>query len=66
VWAPRSRINGIGRREQGVTAASALRLGKFFGVDTRSSMTMQTQYDLSLEAARLAEKVAAIAPRRTA
>jgi hypothetical protein len=29
-------------------------------------MNMQTQYDLQIEAARLAEKIAAIAPREAA
>jgi len=66
IGAPRSRINGICRREQGVTASIALRLGKFFGVDARWFMNMQTQYDLQVEAARLADKIAAIAPRRAA
>jgi addiction module HigA family antidote len=66
VGAPRSRINGICRGEQGVTAAIALRLGKFFGVDPRWFMNMQTQYDLALESARLADKIAAIAPRQAA
>jgi addiction module HigA family antidote len=66
VGAPRSRINSICRGEQGITAAIALRLGKFFGVDPRWFMNMQTQYDLALKAARLADKIAAIAPRRAA
>jgi plasmid maintenance system antidote protein VapI len=52
--------------EQGVTASIALRLGKFFGVDARWFMNMQTQYDLQVEAARLADKIAAISPRRAA
>ena len=66
IGAPRSRINAICRGEQGMTAAIALRLAKFFGVDPRWFMNMQTQYDLHVEAARLAEKIAAIEPRRAA
>jgi len=66
VGVPRSRINGICRGEQGITAAIALRLGKFFGVDPRWFMNMQTQYDLTNEAARLADKIAVITPRRAA
>ena len=62
----RSRINGVCRGEQGVTAAIALRLGRFFGVDPRWFMNMQTQYDLQIEASRLAEKIAAISPRQAA
>jgi addiction module HigA family antidote len=63
---PRSRINGVCRGEQGITAALALRLGRYFGVDSRWFMNMQTQYDLEIEAERLADKLAAIAPRRAA
>ena len=46
-----------------MTAAVALRLGKFFGVDPRWFMNMQTRYDLALEAARLKAKIAAIETR---
>lgn len=63
---PRSRINGICRGEQGITAAIALRLGKFFGVDARWFMNMQTQYDLHDQAERLADKLAAIETRKAA
>ena len=63
---PRSRINGVCRGEQGITAALALRLGRYFDVDSRWFMNMQTQYDLEIEAERLADKLAAIAPRRAA
>jgi addiction module HigA family antidote len=66
VGAPRSRINAICRGEQGMTAAISPRLGKFFGVDPRWFMNMQTQYDLALEAARLGDEIAAITPRRAA
>jgi addiction module HigA family antidote len=66
IGVPRSRINGLCHGEQGVTAALALRLGKFFEVDPRWFMNMQTQYDLETEAERLADKLAAIAPRQAA
>jgi plasmid maintenance system antidote protein VapI len=49
-----------------MTVAIALRLGKFFGGDTRRFMNMQTQYDLAVEAARLADKIAAIEVRGAA
>ncbi len=62
----RSRINAICQGQQGVTAAIALRLGKFFGADPRWFMNMQTQYDLQVQAELLAEKIAAIEPRRAA
>ena len=63
---PRSRLNAICRGEQGITAAIALRLGKYFDVDPRWFMNMQTQYDLEAQAERLADKIAAIAARRVA
>ncbi len=63
---PRSRINGVCRGEQGITASLALRLGRYFNVDSRWFMNMQTQYDLEIEAERLAEKLAAIEPRQAA
>ena len=66
IGVPRSRVNGLSRGEQGVTAALALRLGRFFDVDPRWFMNMQTRYDLETEAERLADKIAAIAPRRAA
>jgi addiction module HigA family antidote len=66
IGVPRSRINGVCRGEQGITAAIALRLGKFFEVDPRWFMNMQTQYDLQIEASRLADKIAAISPRQAA
>jgi len=66
IGVPRSRINGLCRGEQGVTAALALRLGKFFNVDPRWFMNMQTQYDLETEAERLTDKLAAISPRQAA
>ena len=66
IGVPRSRVNGVCRGEQGITAGLALRLGRYFDVDSRWFMNMQTQYDLETEAVRLADKLAAIAPRRAA
>jgi addiction module HigA family antidote len=63
---PRSRLNAICRGEQGITAAIALRLGKYFDVDPRWFMNLQTQYDLQVQAERLADKIAAIPSRRVA
>ncbi len=49
----RSRINDICNGRQGVTAAIALRLGRFFDVDPQWFMNMQSKYDLHVEAERL-------------
>ena len=62
----RSRINDICNGRQGVTAAIALRLGRFFNVDPQWFMNMQSKYDLHVEAERLEAELAAIQPRSAA
>lgn len=62
----RSRINDICHGRQGITAAIALRLGRFFGVDPQWFMNMQSKYDLHVQAERLAADLAAIEPRNAA
>jgi antitoxin HigA-1 len=59
----RSRINDICLGRQGITAATALRLGRFFGVDPAWFMNMQSKYDLHVQAERLKAELAAIEPR---
>ena len=44
----RSRINEIAHGRQAITAAIAVRLGKFFDVDPQWFMNMQSKYDLRL------------------
>jgi addiction module HigA family antidote len=48
----RSRVNDICHGRQGITAAVALRLGRFFGVDPQWFMNMQSKYDLHVQAER--------------
>jgi len=62
----RSRINDICNGRQGLTAAIALRLGRFFNVDPQWFMNMQSKYDLHVEAERLKAELAAIEPRSAA
>ena len=45
---PLTRINNIIRGKRAITADTALRLGKYFNVDPRWWMNMQTQYDLEV------------------
>jgi addiction module HigA family antidote len=59
----RSRINDICNGRQGLTAAIALRLGRFFNTDPQWFMNMQSKYDLHIEAERLEAELAAIEPR---
>jgi antitoxin HigA-1 len=46
IGVPRSRLNEIAHGRQGISAAVALRLGKFFGVDPQWFMNMQSRYEL--------------------
>lgn len=62
----RSRINDICNGRQGMTAAIALRLGRFFGVDPQWFMNMQSKYDLHVQSERLKAELAAIQPRSAA
>jgi addiction module HigA family antidote len=62
----RSRVNDIRHGRQGITAAIALRLGRFFNVDPQWFMNMQSKYDLHVQAERLAAELAAIEPRSAA
>ncbi len=62
----RSRVNDICLGRQGITAAIALRLGRFFGVDPQWFMNMQAKYDLSVQAKRLKAELEAIEPRNAA
>jgi len=66
VHVARSRINDICLGRQGITAAMALRLGRFFGVDPAWFMNMQSKYDLHVQAERLKAELAAIEPRHVA
>jgi addiction module HigA family antidote len=43
----RARLNEIVRGKRGITADTALRLGKFFGTSAQFWMNLQTHYDLA-------------------
>jgi antitoxin HigA-1 len=62
----RRRINDICHGRQGITAAIALRLGRFFGVDPQWFMNMQSKYDLHEQAEKLRAGLAAIEPQNAA
>ena len=49
---PPNRISGIVNGKRGITADTALRLGKYFGVSPQTWMGLQAEYDL-----RIAERV---------
>ena len=44
---PRTRIERIAREEMGISADTALRLGRFFGIEPEFWLNLQTRYDLA-------------------
>ena len=45
---PPGRISAIVNGKRAITADTALRLGKYFGVDPQTWMGLQTEYDLRI------------------
>ena len=44
---PRTRIERIAREELGITADTALRLGRYFGIEPQFWLNLQNCYDLA-------------------
>ena len=57
---PRTRIERIAREELGITADTALRLGKFFGRTAGFWINLQKRYDLEVAEQAIAKELAAI------
>lgn len=66
IGVPPRRINEIVHGKRAVTADTALRLGKYFGVSAQFWLNLQTQYDLDVAADRLSLQIDAITPLRVA
>ncbi|GFZ92479.1 HigA family addiction module antitoxin [Nesterenkonia alkaliphila] len=63
---PPRRINEIVHGKRGITADTALRLGKLFGTTAQFWLNLQTLYDLDLAEDRAAEQIDAIVPLQSA
>ena len=50
---PRTRIERIAREELGISADTALRLGRFFGIEPEFWLNLQTRHDLETTRAAL-------------
>jgi addiction module HigA family antidote len=50
---PRTRIERIVREELGITADTALRLGRFFGIEPQFWLNLQNSYDLARTGAEI-------------
>ena len=66
IGVPPRRINEIVHGERAITADTALRLGRYFGVDPQFWINLQTKYALEVAEDRVADQVATIAPLRSA
>ncbi len=54
---PMSRINAIARGYRGISAETALRLGKFFGIEPRFWLNLQNRYDLEMAEDTLGDRL---------
>src|ERR1700686_839451 len=50
---PRTRIERIAREELGISADTALRLGRFFGIEPEFWLNLETRHDLETTSAAL-------------
>jgi addiction module HigA family antidote len=57
IGVPPRRINEIVQGKRGVTADTALRLGKFFGMEAQFWMNLQSHYDLEVAKDAIAGKL---------
>lgn len=61
-----ARINEIVRGRRGITAATALRLARYFGTDAQSWMNLQDRYELALAERDEADTLKSIRPLEAA
>src|SRR5699024_10896108 len=59
------RIDEIVHGKRGITADTALRLGKYFGVEPQFWLNLQSHYELEEAQERAAEQIASIEPLQT-
>ncbi len=60
---PSGRITEILNAKRGLSAETALRLGRYFGNSARFWLNLQTSYELAVAEAELAERIVAeVAP----
>lgn len=58
-----ARVNDIASEKRGITADSALRLGRYFGTTPELWMNLQKRYELETARRELGGKLAYIRPR---
>jgi len=57
IGVPPRRINEIVKRQRAITADTALRLGRYFGMSPEFWLNLQTHFDLEQEQERLADRL---------
>jgi len=62
IGVPPRRINEIVHGKRAITADTALRLGRYFGIEAQFWLNLQTRYDLELAEDCVSDQVAAITP----
>ena len=62
---PAPRINDIVLERRGITADTAVRLARFFGMSEEFWMNLQLQYEVRAARQRLRRTIRKIQPRRT-
>ena len=66
IGVPPRRINEIVHGQRRVTADTALRLGRYFGMDPQFWINLQSHYDLKVQMDALGDALDRIEPLRTA
>ena len=59
---PRTRIERIAREEMGISADTALRLGRYFGMDPQMWINLQSRYDRLMAQAAIGSAIDRIVP----
>lgn len=63
---PPRRINEIVHGKRAITADTALRLGRYFGVEPQFWLNLQSRYELELAQERVADQITKITPLQAA
>lgn len=58
IGVPPRRVNEIVKGERGITADTALRLGRYFNMSAQFWLNLQSHYDLEREQGRLGNRLA--------
>lgn len=66
IGVPPRRINEIVHGKRAITTDTALRLGKYFGIDPQFWLNLQSRYDFEMTQDRVADEIASIKPLQVA